>query len=108
VGYALDSRWYGIPEFTRYMREGLARLTRDDVNRAVRRHLSTENLSFVVITRDAKGLAEALVGDGISMVKYDAEKPKLLLDEDRAVGAMKLGIRREAVRTTPVDEVFAR
>ncbi len=29
LGYALDSRWYGIPEFTRYMRDGLQKLTVD-------------------------------------------------------------------------------
>jgi zinc protease len=108
VGYALDSRWYGIPEFTRYMREGLAKLTRDDVNAAMRRHLSARDLSFVIVAKDARALAEALVADGATTVTYEAEKPAALLEEDRAIGATKLGIRREAVRVTPVSEVFAR
>jgi zinc protease len=108
VGYALDSRWYGIPEFTRYMRDGLAKLTRDDVNRAVKRHLSGVDLSFVVVTKDAKALADALVSDGVSTVKYDAEKPPALLEEDRRIGALKLGIRPEAIRVTPAADVFAR
>ncbi|WP_243337715.1 M16 family metallopeptidase [Anaeromyxobacter soli] len=108
VGYALDSRWYGTPEFTRYMRDGLARLTRADVNAAIKRHLSAKDLSFVIVAKDAKALADALVGDGVSTVKYDAEKPASLLEEDRAIGGTKLGIRREAVRVTPASEVFAR
>jgi zinc protease len=108
VGYLLDSRWYGIPEFTRYMREGLAKLTREDVNRAIRTHLSADALSFVIVTKDARALADALVADGVSTVRYDAEKPPALLEEDRRIGATKLGIRPEAVRVTPVAEVFAR
>ncbi len=108
VGYALDSRWYGTPEFTRYMRDGLAKLTREDVNAAVKRHLSATDLSFVIVTKDAKALAGALVADGPSTVAYDAEKPAALLEEDRRIGATKLGIRPEAVRITKVGEVFAR
>ncbi len=108
VGYALDSRWYGIQEFTKYMRDGLARLTRDDVNAAVKRHLSGADLSFVIVTKDARGLADALVADGISTLSYDADKPAALLEEDRKIGSLKLGIPREAVRVTKSSEVFAR
>jgi zinc protease len=108
LGYALDSRWYGTPEFTRYVREGLAKLTLDDVNRAVRKHLDPANLAFVVITKDAKGLADQLVADGVSAVQYESDKPKELLADDARVGATKLGVRREAVRITPVDAVFAK
>ncbi len=36
IGYALDSKWYGIPEYTKYMRSALQKLTRDDVNRAIK------------------------------------------------------------------------
>jgi zinc protease len=108
VGYALDSRWYGIPEFTAYVRAGLAKLTRDEVNAAVRRHLSARDLSFVFVTKDAKALSEALLSDAPASVAYDAEKPAALLEEDRRIGAAKLGIRPEAVRITKVADVFAR
>jgi zinc protease len=107
VGYALDSRWYGIPEYTTYMREGLARLTRDEVNAAVRRHLSATDLSFVFVAKDARALADALVSGAPSTVTYDAEKPAALLEEDRVIGATPLGVRPDAVRITGVSEVFA-
>jgi zinc protease len=108
LGYRLDSDWYGIPEYTAYMRERLAKLTRDDVNAAVRKHLSARNLSVVVITKDAAALRDALVSDAFSPIKYDAEKPAALLDEDKVIGARRLGVAKDAVRITPVDEVFAR
>jgi zinc protease len=106
LGYRLDSDWYGIPEYTSYMREQLGKLTREQVNAAVKKHLSADNLAIVVITRDAQALKDALVADGFSPIKYDAEKPAELLAEDKVIGARKLGIRAEAVRITPADEVF--
>ncbi|WP_020654080.1 M16 family metallopeptidase [Massilia niastensis] len=106
LGYALDSQWYRTPEFTRLMRDGLSRLTVADVNAAIRKHLSARNLSVVVITRDAAGLKEALVSDAFSPIKYDANKPQALLDEDRQIGSMKLGIKPEAVRITPAAQAF--
>ncbi|HSE63589.1 MAG TPA: pitrilysin family protein [Thermoanaerobaculia bacterium] len=108
LGYALDSRWYGIREFTSYMRDRLAKLTRDDVNRAIRRHLSSKNLSAVIITKDAKGLRDKLVADGFSPISYDAEKPADLLAEDKVIGARKLGIAAAKVKITPVEDVFSR
>jgi zinc protease len=108
LGYALDSKWYGIGEFTSFLREKLAKLTVDDVNRAVRKHLSAKDLSVVIVTKDAKALKEQLVADAFSPIRYDAEKPAELLAEDKVIGARKLGIKAEDVRITPVEEVFAR
>ena len=108
LGYALDSKWYGIPEYTAFMRGKLATLTRAEVNAAVRRHLSPRDLSVVIVTKDAKGLADKLVADEFSPIAYDAPKPKELMDEDKVIGARKLGIKPENVKITPVDDVFAR
>jgi zinc protease len=108
LGYALDSRWYGIPEYTGFMRERLAKLTLADVNAAIRKHLSGQDLQVVAITKDAKGLAEQLRNDVAPAIQYEAPKPQDVQDEDRAIAAVKLGIRPEAVRITPVDAVFAK
>ena len=108
VGYALDSKWYGIGEFTKAMRDRFSKLTREDVNQAIRKHLSARDLSVVIITKDAKGLRDKLVSDEFSAIKYDAEKPAALLEEDKLIGAKKLGIRAENVKITPAEEVFAK
>jgi zinc protease len=107
AGYALDSDWYGMGEFTTTMRERLQKLTLDEVNRALRKHITPRDLSVVIITKDARGLADRLVQDAFSPIKYDAEKPAELLAEDKVIGARKLGIRPDAVRVTPVEQVFA-
>ena len=107
LGYALDSRWYGIPEFTEYMRAGLQKLTLADVNRVIKKYVQTRDLQIVMITKDGKGLRDRLVSDQPSAVKYDAPKPELAA-EDKLIGSTKLGIRPEAVRIVPLEEVFAR
>ncbi|HWL38913.1 MAG TPA: insulinase family protein [Gemmatimonadaceae bacterium] len=108
LGYALDSKWYGTSEFTSYMRNALSKLTRAQVNDAIKRHLSATDLSVVVITKDAEAFRDALLADAFSPIKYDSEKPADLLAEDKVIGARKLSIKPEKVRITPVEEVFAR
>ena len=108
VGYALDSDWHGIPEYTEYMRGALSKLTREDVNRVIRQYLSGDNLQVVMITRDAEGLKQQLLADGFSPIRYDSEKPPEVLAEDQVIGALKLGIRPEDLTITPVEDVFAK
>jgi zinc protease len=108
VGYALDSAFYGTPEFTKYMRDALQKLTVADVNRAVKKHLQAKNMFVVMIADDAAGLKEALVTDRFSPIKYDADKPAALLEEDKVIGARNLGLDAADVTITPVDAVFAK
>ncbi|MBK5259909.1 MAG: insulinase family protein, partial [Thermoanaerobaculia bacterium] len=107
LGYALDSWWYGMPDYVDHMRAQYRKLTRDDVNRAVRKYLSAKNLHAVIITKDAQGLRDLLLADGASSIKYDAAKPDLA-DEDLLIGAMKLKIAPEKIRIVSVDDVFAK
>jgi zinc protease len=108
LGYALDSRWYGIPDFPTYAREALASLTVEDVNAAIRRHLSAQNLNVVIITKDVEKLRDELLADHRARIHYDAAKPEDLLAEDEVIGSRKLHLWPESVRITPIHEVFAR
>jgi zinc protease len=107
LGYLLDSRWYGIGEFTEWMRSRLAELRLEDVNAAVRRHLSADDLSAVFVTEDAAGLRAELLANATHPPAYDAPKPELA-DEDRQVAERPLAIGAGRIRITPVGEVWAR
>ncbi|MBE0610708.1 MAG: insulinase family protein, partial [Dehalococcoidia bacterium] len=107
LGYALDSDWYGTPEFTKYIRDELAKLTAERVNDVVRRHLSWHNLQVVMIAANPEGLRDALLSNEASVIAYDGEKPDELLAEDRIVGAHDLGLAPDRIRVTNVDVVFA-
>lgn len=107
LGYALDSQWHHTPEFTQMMRTNLSKLSAADVNAAMKKHLSPSNLSVVFIAKDANGLKQQLVSDAFSPIKYNAEKPKELLEEDQIIGRRQLGIKAEAVTITPAAKAFA-
>ncbi|MFZ6767415.1 M16 family metallopeptidase [Undibacterium sp. Di26W] len=107
LGYALDAQWYRTPEFTKMMRDNLSKLSLADVNAAMKKHLSAQNMSVVMIAKDAAGLKDKLVSDGFSAIKYNSEKPRELLDEDLVIGNRKLNIKAEAVSITPATRVFA-
>lgn len=107
LGYALDSEWYGIPEFTAYVRGELAKLTAERVNDVVRRHLSWTNLQAVIISNGAEDLKARLLAEDPATIEYDGEKPAELLAEDRIVGDYELGLTPERIVITPVDKVFA-
>jgi zinc protease len=107
VGYALDAQWYGTPDFAAGMRAKLAALTLAEVNRVLKKYVDTRNLRIVMTTGDAEDMKKRLVSDAFSAITYDGEKPASLLAEDKVIGAMKLGIKPEAVRIVPIAEVFA-
>lgn len=107
LGYALDSWWYGMGDYVDTMRAAYQKLTRDDVNKAIKKYLSAKNLHVVIITKDAEGLRDTLLKDELSSIKYDAPKPALA-DEDQTIGTYKLGIKPENVKIISVDDVFAK
>jgi zinc protease len=108
IGYALDSQWYGIGEFTDVMRKAVQQLTVEDVNAAVKRHLDARNLSIVYVTKDAAGLKQSLASDAFSPIRYDGAKPADVLAEDKVIGALKLNIDAKNIVVTPIDQVFAK
>jgi zinc protease len=107
LGYALDSWWFGMGDYATTMRAAYEKLTRDDVNKAIKKYLSAKNLQVVVITKDAEGLRDALLKDEPSSIKYDAPKPQLA-EEDKVIGSYKLNIKPENIRIVNVDDVFAK
>jgi len=106
LGYALDSRFYGTPEFNSYMRESLAKLTLADVNRAIKQHLSADNMRVVLITKDAEALRDAILKGTPSPITYNSEKPADLLAEDKIIQTYKINVRPAQVAVVPVERVF--
>ncbi len=106
LGYAIDSRWYGTPEFLSYVRDGLQALTLDQVNAAIRRHLQTDNIQFVFISRDPQDLKERLIRDTPSPLAYNAPPPAEIAEEDRRIVASKLWFKRRNVEIVPLERLF--
>jgi zinc protease len=106
LGYAIDSQYYGMPEYSRYIKDSLAKLTVEDVNRAIRKHLSMDNLQIVVVGKDCEALAKKLVASAPATISYNSPKPKEVMDEDVLAGKFKIDVTPQAVKIFPVDQVF--
>jgi zinc protease len=106
LGYAIDSKYYGIPTFTDYVRDQLAKLKLEDVNRAIKKHLQAENVKIVVVTKDAEAFKQAAIEGKPSPVSYTAQPPKEILEEDKLIESYKLNFNPEKVAVVPVDQIF--
>lgn len=106
LGYALDSRYYNIPDISTYMREQLSKLTLEDVNRVIRQHLKTDRMRIVVVTKDAEALRDAITSNTRSPIKYNSPKPKEIEDEDRVIEAYRIDVKPEQITVVPVERVF--
>ena len=109
LGYALDDRVYGVaaPGNLSNFRKIVPTLTLEEVNAAVRKHLKPENMVIALVSEKADELADALAAGTPSPMKYESPKPQEVLDEDKVIEAYPLGIKRDAIKIVPVDQMFA-
>jgi zinc protease len=106
LGYAIDSEYYGIPTYTDYVKAALAKLTLDDVNAAIRRHIRSENIQIVGVAKDTDALTAALTGAAPTPIQYNSPKPQDVLDEDKIVEQWPFHLRKEDITVVPVASVF--
>jgi zinc protease len=90
LGYAIDEVFYGTPNFLENYRKAMELMTREEVHRAVRRHLAPENLNFVFVTKDAEGLKAKLTSGEPSPITYQTPKAADVLEEDKKLSTFKL------------------
>jgi zinc protease len=106
LGYALDSRYYQIPQFVEYVRDRLERLTLDDVNRVIRAHLQADEIKIAVVTKETESFVESALSNRPSPISYASPPGEDILEEDRVIEQYPLRFNREAVEVVPVEKVF--
>jgi zinc protease len=106
LGYLIDSKYYGIAEYDKYLKAALAKLTLDDVNRAIRKHLHTDNLYIVAIGQNMEAFRSKLLAGEPSSMKYNSPKPDEIVKEDKIVESWKLPLSAENVKVVPVNTIF--
>jgi len=106
LGYALDSKYYGIANFNEYMKSQLAKLTLADVNKAIKTHLASNKMRVVMITKDAEALRDEIVGNKPATISYASPKPKEITDEDQIIFTYPIPVKAADVTITPIERVF--
>jgi zinc protease len=106
LGYAIDSLFYGIPDYNSYIKNAVAKLTREQVNMAIRKHLHADRLQIVAVAANADDLKKQITSAGPSAIQYNSAKPADILTEDKIAGVWDLGLRPEDVEIVPAAQVF--
>lgn len=104
LGYALDNRYYNTPEFTAYLKDSLRKLTLEQVNAVIKKHLRSTDLDVVIITKDAQRMKKAIQSGAPSQARYVSPPPEAILEEDKIIGRYKLDVG--SVEVVPADTIF--
>jgi len=109
LGYALDGAAYGYDDYVTFIRKGLDALTLEQVNAAIRKHLSADNVKIVMIAKDAGALKDAIVAEKPSPIAtYNSAMSREILDEDKIIEVFPLKLAADRITIVPADEVFAK
>ncbi|TGE25428.1 insulinase family protein [Hymenobacter aquaticus] len=106
LGFLLDSKFYGRKDYLKELDGQLAKLTLDDVNKAIRKHWQTQNMYVTIVTDDseAQPLADVLKQNTPSPMSYakvvSEGLPKDVVAEDAQVATYKLNVTEVKVIDT--------
>jgi zinc protease len=108
LGYAMDDAFYGIaaPGFLKSLRPALDKVTPEQVNAAIRKHLQVDNMYLVVITADAAAFKQKLLAGQPSAITYAGERSAALLAEDKIISSFPIKVREADITILPIDKVF--
>ena len=106
LGYAIDAAIYG-KDVIAELKARLPRMTKADVDRAVKRHLSTENLTVAVVGDRVTELAAALAAGRPTPIVYDTkDTPAAVLAEDRLIEKYPLQISAGTIKIVSAKTMF--
>ncbi|MFB3814376.1 MAG: M16 family metallopeptidase [Terriglobales bacterium] len=119
LGYRLDDVFYGMEDrgYLNEMLKNVDAVTPDQVNAAIRKHLQTANLRYVITTNEK--FAEKLADDIASntnctpktLEEYHITEPvppgkQKLLEQDKQWIAYPLNIKRSDIRIVKAEQMF--
>lgn len=110
LGYLMDSKFYGRKDFIAEMDPLLAKLTVDDVNKAIKKYWQVKNMCITIITdeSEAEALAKSIQENLDSPMSYSnlvkSGQPEEVLEEDNIVAKYKLNVK--SVKIVKSEDTF--
>lgn len=107
LGYEMEGTFYDREDLVQELSERLPKLTVDQVNAAVRKHLKSGGIRAAIVTKDTEGFARMLKEGSPTPLVYDTEgTPEAIVAEDKVIGRFPLG--KVSVTIVPVQGMFAK
>jgi zinc protease len=101
LGYRMDQVQFDRND----LRERVSKLTRDEVNAAIKRHLRADRLSIVVVTENAAALVRDIAQGRPSPLAYAGKVAAPQAEEDKVIEAFDLGLG-DRMRIIASTELF--
>jgi zinc protease len=106
LGYAIDALLYG-KDVIAELKARLPKMTKADVDRAVRAQLSTANLAVAVVGDKVRQLATALATGKPTPILYDTkDTPADVLAEDERIAAYPLPVSPANIKIVSANVLF--
>ena len=108
LAYAIDDAFYGIapPGYLPSLKAAVDRVTVDQVNAAIRKHLQDENLYLVIITSDAAAMKKKLLSGAPTPITYAGERSADLLAEDKVIASLPIRVQETHITILPIEKVL--
>ena len=106
LGLQLLDRFFGKPGEDDWLRDRLLRLTVNDVNRAIERHLSQQSPTIVIVVQDGKTVAQEFIRSQGQPIVYANPVSAEIAAEDRAAAGLPLAIDARHVRMVRAEKLF--
>jgi len=103
LGYLMDSKIYGRKNYIAEIGELLSKLTRDNVNKAIKKYMQIDNMKITIVTdvSEADALASSLRDNLSSPMSYSnivkAGLSKEILDEDTNTENFRLNVNKVTI-----------
>jgi zinc protease len=105
LGYAMDGAFYDREDLVTEFARRLPKLTVEQVNDAVRRHLKRPGFKVAIVAQDAQALRDSLLSGKPTSITYDTQgTPESVLTEDKLIEAFPLNDVK--VKIVPVEQMF--
>jgi len=106
LGFAIDAVLTG-KDLVKELQARLPKMTKAEVDKAVRKHLSLNGLAIAIVADHGQALADKLLSDAPTPITYDtAGTPPEVLAEDKIIEKFPVPLNKDAVRVVPVDQMF--
>jgi zinc protease len=108
LAYRVDDKFYGMPDpgFLNSIKPGLDALTLDQVNNSIAKHLQSQGMWVVVITKDAEGFKKQLLSAIPATITYAGPQAKEVIDEDKIISAYPIPVQEQNIKVFHINDVF--
>lgn len=107
LGYLMDSQFYGTGYFIDEIAKRLPKLTKKDVDNALKKYLNYQNIKVAMVTEGASEFTKDLLTNKVSPISYQHSNiSQHILDEDRYIQKYPLNINEKKLKIVNAEEVF--